>query len=270
MKRPWNQTILLVFFIILGGCAGSEIQPMKDSGPLPDKKPVSDRFIPMGDISPGHQCNAQGQTQCDDSRSQLLTCMKDAEGTLLWGPPVPCRGGQCANGQCVDPCEGVTCNTPPSSCNKATGSCWNGECQYELMPTGSDCDDDEPCTVDDQCNAGTCTGRPKVCNTAPANECNGTDSLKVFTAPGICSDGNCTYGSAEVPCANGCDIASGTCNGDPCASVTCDTPPASASRPPGSAPAASAPTSPTTARRAPTITPAPWVTGATAVAAWGA
>jgi hypothetical protein len=57
-----------------------------------------------------------------------------------------------------DPCAGVTCEEPPNlQCWVPAGACVDGTCEYTMLPTGTSCDDGEPCTLDDACDAaGTC------------------------------------------------------------------------------------------------------------------
>ncbi|HVW24391.1 MAG TPA: lamin tail domain-containing protein [Polyangiaceae bacterium] len=63
--------------------------------------------------------------------------------------------GLCNN----DPCNGVTCTTPPGGCYEATGTCNNGACGYAARDTTASCDDGNSCTSDDHCDGhGTCVG----------------------------------------------------------------------------------------------------------------
>jgi len=53
----------------------------------------------------------------------------------------------------------------------------------------------------------------KTCDTPTPAACNDGVSLRVWTAPGTCADGVCTYGTyTDVPCAQGCE--NGACKGD--------------------------------------------------------
>ena len=67
----------------------------------------------------------------------------------------------------------------------------------------------------------TCLGI--TCNTPPPNECSDADNLRVYSSPGTCSKGQCSYASSLLACAGGC--ASDHCVDDPCAGMTCNTPP---------------------------------------------
>jgi hypothetical protein len=65
---------------------------------------------------------------------------------------------------------------------------------------------------------------PTSCNTPPANACVDSNTLKVYSTNGTCSNGACSYSSTNQSCQFGC--ADGSCNQDPCTAVTCNTPPA--------------------------------------------
>jgi hypothetical protein len=135
------------------------------------------------------------------------------------------RGCETATGACKgDPCSGIVCAAPPSPCYKTPGTCADGKCTY-APDEGKLCDDKDSCTESDKCSLGKCQGAPKLCNTPPATTCKDASTLKVYTAPGTCSGGTCTFASADVACPLGCDAAAGKCKGDPCATVKCETPP---------------------------------------------
>ncbi|HRE88516.1 MAG TPA: hypothetical protein PK095_05185, partial [Myxococcota bacterium] len=166
------------------------------------------------------------------------TCKDD--GTLTVYAAGTCVEGACAFGSadvvceagCVvrdnvaacagDPCDGVTCDTPPSACHAPTGLCSGGVCTYPIATTAS-CDDGDACTDNDTCDASArCAGTPKTCQAPPPSTCDG-DTLIVHSANGTCNDGACTYTTTPVACPDGCE--EGRCLGDPCANITCDTPP---------------------------------------------
>lgn len=135
-----------------------------------------------------------------------------------------CQHG-CSMGQCAaDPCIGVTCATPPANtCTNASylkvfdtpGTCSEGNCSYSSH--------EEYCTFG--CASGTCNGDPcqgKICNTPQANYCSDNTHLVVYSTPGTCANGTCSYANQSQFCAFGC--AFGACKNDPCAGVTCNTP----------------------------------------------
>jgi hypothetical protein len=128
----------------------------------------------------------------------------------------------------VDPCEGVTCDSPPvTSCANGTqlesyasaGECVAGVCEYSALKT--------ECVFG--CAAGVCTpGKCEgvVCDSPPDSSCDANDQLTTYQAQGICSDGACTYALVVDKCAHGC--ADKACLPDPCADVVCDQAPADA------------------------------------------
>lgn len=124
------------------------------------------------------------------------------------------------------PCENVACDSPPpNTCEgssdllvyEAHGTCDAGDCYY---PSAA-----QVCAGG--CASGACIDNPCAgvsCNTPPTKICSDANHLRVYDAPGTCSEGTCSYASHEEFCSFGCqgDI----CNGDPCAGVTCSSPPA--------------------------------------------
>lgn len=135
-------------------------------------------------------------------------------------------GGGTGGSGGANPCEGVTCHTPPANvCADASkltvfdanGTCAQGTCSYgsheETCPNG--------------CAAGSCSGDPCIgvtCSSPPANVCADATHVTVYDAAGACNGGACAYGSHQEFCPNGC--ANGACNGDPCIGVSCNAPPA--------------------------------------------
>jgi hypothetical protein len=125
---------------------------------------------------------------------------------------VTCGAGGCSNNACQsDPCAGITCDTPPSGCYLATGSCSAGGCSYGFND-GAACNDNNLCTSSDQCNSGACKGVPKSCASPPANSCANGTTLQVYTAAGSCAPatGDCSYSYGFVSCPTGC--SGGICN----------------------------------------------------------
>jgi hypothetical protein len=77
------------------------------------------------------------------------------------------------------------------------------------------------------CVNGACAGDPcgaSACDDPPDNYCLDANHAHMFQSLGTCDSGTCSYQSADVYCAFGCD--SNGCKPDPCAGVSCDTPPA--------------------------------------------
>jgi hypothetical protein len=172
-------------------------------------------------------CEAPAPTCKDDGTLTVYTAGTCVDGACQFASAdIVCEAGcvvreniaACAG----DPCDGVTCDTPPSACHSATGLCSGGVCTYPIATTAS-CDDGDACTDNDTCDGSAqCAGTPRTCQTPPPSTCDG-DMLIVHGANGTCNGGACTYTTTSVACPDGCE--DGRCLGDPCANITCDTPP---------------------------------------------
>ncbi len=109
-------------------------------------------------------------------------------------------GGMCGN---------VTCDTPPSPCYDAAGTCDGGQCVYALRD-GASCDDGDPCTNHDTCSGGVCAGTAFLCDTPPAPSCIDANTLRTsYASTGTCS-GGCVYAHTDVACSGG-GCANGVC-----------------------------------------------------------
>ncbi len=188
----------------------------------------------LNDICHGGSCRAGSLKECsfvpaDECADSMKLKAFSATGRCESGDcvypstVVDCPLG-CDNGKCKgDPCQGVTCDDPPSACHKGAGVCNNGTCTY-LPDDGKSCDDQDACTEDDACSGGKCDGKPKVCDTPPADTCKDANTLTSYAAKGTCKAGTCSYEATEVACERGCDAIEVACKGDPCDGVTCDSP----------------------------------------------
>lgn len=163
---------------------------------------TSRRYQPLGQCVEGRCQHEYLDESCDRG-------CDDATGT--------CRG---------DPCAGVACNTPPSACFFAVGTCRDGACDYEVNNAGV-CDDNRACTTGDRCQEGACVADPIPCDTPPDAICVNADLRRFWNAQGVCNaaTGACDYVQQEQQCPFGCQ--DGTCLGDPCAGIVCDSPPSS-------------------------------------------
>jgi hypothetical protein len=130
---------------------------------------------------------------------------------------VACGAGGCAGNAChSDPCANVTCDTPPSVCYDAAGSCSQGSCSY---PTNhASCDDGDACTDGDTCNGGVCSGVPRLCNTPDPDTCKDANTAAVHDHVGACAGGACSYAVHYISCPAGC--TAGACNPSGWSSMT--------------------------------------------------
>lgn len=136
----------------------------------------------------------------DDSTSSSTSTSTSGSGASGSGTSSSGTGG--------DACDGVQCNTPPSTCYELIGSCSQGACTY-APTTGGACDDGDACTTGDTCASGICGGSVLACSTPPANECLSSTTLRQYAATGICAVGACDYLPADTTCIQGC--SAGAC-----------------------------------------------------------
>lgn len=152
---------------------------------------------------------------------RLLTpCNEDPLGT--------CRDGACVT---VDPCDELTCDTPPPPvCDgrvsvrfSTPGSCADGRCGWQQ--TRVDCAE-----TGRYCSAGACVDADPCdtirCTNPPVARCEG-DVRVAFGFPGTCSAGECSYARATENCAEAGEICSGglCVPNRVCEGVLCDDPP---------------------------------------------
>lgn len=203
--------------------------------------------------SAGTACNDQDACTAGDAcngagacKGSPLDCVPPAPQCASASVSVKYTGGTCTNGKCEftetktkcangcgtaglcngDPCDGLACDSPPSSCSYFTGICKEGTCDYDPKPVGAACDDEDPCTALDACDAVQgCAGIPVQCNTPPAPSCVDADTSRSYKAVGACKAGDCSYEYADQKCKAGCSPRTGLCENDPCGDVSCDSPP---------------------------------------------
>jgi len=215
-----------------GICSGGQCFYNYDDGKTCDDQDactVSDQCVGGTCVGTSKVCDTPPASACKDASSLLVY---DKQGTCTGGTctytqkTVSCSHGcDTAAAECKsDPCDSVVCANPPSSCYKTPGTCTAGTCDY-AFDDGKTCSDGDACTTGDVCNAGSCKGSVITCNSPPASVCKDANTLTVYSAPGTCSGGSCTYGSADLPCTFGCDAVNKVCKGDPCSTVTCTSPP---------------------------------------------
>jgi len=156
-----------------------------------------------------------------------------------------CPEGQvCVDDQCVDPCEGVTCE-PWETCR--SGYCLDESCTGVggACPAGQLCDPvahacvDNPCAgcapgqacvdgqcVDDPCDAADCDPVWEYCR----RDCTGTsctascDRICACQQGEVCdANGQCVDDPCAGACISGEVCQEGVCVGDPCLLVSCGT-----------------------------------------------
>ena len=173
------------------------------------------------------ECSSVDDTECAKN-----TCEPDT-GSCVMMPEPP--GGSCSDSNACtdgDQCDGNgSCVGAPIECdddNICTNDTCNQQdgCQYQN--NDSLCDDNDPCTVDDQCGNGVCDGVPFDCddgNVCTSDDCvieNGGPGCLNLPTSGICDDQNAC--SIDDHCVNGlCMGAELVCDdNDPCTDNQCD------------------------------------------------
>lgn len=112
----------------------------------------------------------------------------------------------CPNCPSCDLCADVRCETPASVCEASVGRCEEGQCVYDPLSDGSQCDDGDPCTDGDACSDGQCGGTPRVCDEPPPPVCLSENRVRRYSPMGTCgADGRCAYELIEELCSEGCD-----------------------------------------------------------------
>ncbi len=159
----------------------------------------------------GQPCSSDSNPCTGDFCDGFGTCTHTAleDGTICDDNNLCTSGGTCSGGVCSDGND-VLC-TAIDDCHVA-GECdpLTGNCSNPAAPDGTDCDDGDPCTLDDVCSQGECAGpRPFEC---PEVQCQG---------PGTCNSttGECSY----VPLADGdpCDDMNPCTQRDVCSRGEC-------------------------------------------------
>ncbi|MDP3236177.1 MAG: hypothetical protein Q8N26_25535 [Myxococcales bacterium] len=221
----------------------------------------------LGNPCTGVTCTTPPTATCMGStRKGFVSPGTCSNGQCSYAPQDTVCSNGCLNGLCLgDACAGVTCTMPPpAQCANpmtrrtfaAMGTCAVGVCSY--TPTDSPCPfgcnmttaqcNPDPCatvtcttapattcnssntarrvfTTPGMCSAGTCSYSfvDTACNSPPATTCFNATTRRSFASTGTCSSGMCSYAPTDTTCQFGC--ANNQCNADPCSTVSCNTPP---------------------------------------------
>lgn len=128
-------------------------------------------------------CESPPSNTCKDNRTLISygasgKCSPD--GCTYPKTELVCPKG-CSGGKCLgDPCRGVDCSKPPTTCqDKGTCDKTTGKCRYANKREGSSCKPSDACVTGGECNAsGKCVGTKISCD-AP------------HTSGGVCVKGAC-------------------------------------------------------------------------------
>ena len=165
-----------------------------------------------GDPCTGVACSTPPANHCQDSGHLVAydTTGNCSSGSCSYSSSViacTCTGNACVN----DPCATVVCDSPPAStCSGANtrrtfasaGTCSAGSCSYTYTDTA--------CAFG--CAGGACNADPCAsisCNSPPAASCPDSLTLRTYNSSGTCSNGTCSYGHLDTPCAQQCSTSSG-------------------------------------------------------------
>ncbi|MBI5548664.1 MAG: hypothetical protein HY901_32685 [Deltaproteobacteria bacterium] len=147
--------------------------------------------------------------RCSDGDECTVGDLCDGLGTCVGGTPTACQTT-------------VQCRLSQGACDPTTG-----RCSFAVAPSGTSCEDGEPCTEPDACDSsGTCVSGPLPACEAPPDTCHralghcdseaGGCVYDLRPAGSSCSDGDpCTLGDSCL--ANGICVPGGP--------LTCDLPP---------------------------------------------
>lgn len=158
----------------------------------------------------GEQC-LNGQCICEP-----LTCQETGKECGSWqngcGGTVSCGGcdfGQCNNGSCPGPCDGVVC-PKCQKCDPGNGNCITNAALNNMS-----------CGSGVYCNSGNCVACPSnFCqsnNFSFGAHCDGASKSVVCKNSGACLEQ-----ASSDSCQSGCDQNTGKCKGDPCGDGLCN------------------------------------------------
>ena len=159
-------------------------------------------------------------TRNPENQCQVCTPQMDQ---VAWSPMqqgVACDDGQLCtyDDQCDGEgyCLGVDYACELGSCDVSASCDGDGGCIREFREPGTDCDDNNPCTLYDMCEEqGVCAGEPRICDTPPIPDCMDDLSMRMFEREGECEveTGECLYVEHQYDCPTTCDPITGLCVG---------------------------------------------------------
>ena len=161
---------------------------------------------------PAGTCLQEGKVCKTNTECCSQNC-ETRKGKRVCGPAVQCTGSGQGN-----------CTQPPNQCQQVL--CNNGFCgAVQNKPNGSGCNDNNPCTNNDQCTGGVCAGTldPDCVACANNNDC------ATFGTPGQCEQAVCdqalgvcvvenkadgTGCNDNNPCTDNDECTAGVCEGE--------------------------------------------------------
>ena len=156
--------------------------------------------------APSDACISPGT--CNRLTGQCEVGHALADGTRCNGSNACSTGDRCISGVCTAYCPPADSCHLPGTCNQVTGRCEAG------LPAadGTQCDDGNPCTLDDYCSSGRCLWRSYKSCPAPS----------ACLADGACDPdyGDCVY--PKVPDGKLCDDGNASTFNDHCIDGRCE------------------------------------------------
>jgi hypothetical protein len=176
-------------------------------------------IVDDGGMPDGSTCAAR-ETQCGDGRDNdcdnTTDCADSDCGGVSCNDRDPCTTGEvCSGGTCPRGTP-VVCNTPPSACLQASGTCEAdaGRCVYNALPDGTTCGAGQA----SRCCQGTCINTTLNgthcggCNLSCSAQqvCQPIDSSGCMPSEPSNTSGRCTCTGAAL-CPNGQVCTNGVC-----------------------------------------------------------
>jgi len=189
-----------------------------------------------------------GKNSCGETK-EIMSCAHGCDSSKKECKPNPCTGvtcntpptntclntttlrsysssGTCSDGDCDYDHSDITCkdgcDSTKSECKTCTPdasrSCGTDNNLHSFDSCGNDEGVKETCNFGCDSSANKCKPDPcsgKTCSAPPKNNCISTTTLRSYSSPGTCSNGDCSYSHSDTTCKNGCDSTKNACK-------TCD------------------------------------------------